>query len=157
MHIDSDSTPNDGMGDDYDTQSTTPVPIIDLSLDKTVNVTTPTVGTNEVFTVAVSNAGPSGATAVVVTDLLPSGYTYVSHSTTTGTYVPGTGVWTIGSIAAAGSASLAITATVNDSGTYFNTAQVTAANQIDSDSTPNDGMGDDYDTQSTTPVPFFPG
>ena len=69
--------PNDtygnGSGNDYDTQSTTPNAVADLSLTKTVDDTTPEAGTNRVVTVTGSNAaGFSSATNVVVNDLLPS-------------------------------------------------------------------------------------
>ena len=71
----------------------------------------------------------------MVTDLLPTGYTYVSD-TGTGAYVPATGLWTIGALAAGATASLDITATVLGSGSYSNSAEVTAATQTDTDSTP---------------------
>ncbi|MDP1906127.1 MAG: SdrD B-like domain-containing protein, partial [Pseudomonadota bacterium] len=47
---------------------------IDLSLTKTASNMAPQVGSNLTFTVSVANAGPSNATGVQVTDLLPSGY-----------------------------------------------------------------------------------
>ena len=53
-----------------------------------------------VFTLTVSNAGPSDATGVAVTDLLPAGYTYVSDDGG-GAYNSGTGVWTLGALAGA--------------------------------------------------------
>src|SRR5690606_9134062 len=80
-----------------------------------------------------------------VTDLLPTGYTYVSHSTGTGTYVPGTGEWTIGNFVNAATASLTITATVNAAGDYTNTASI-GGNETDPDNT------DDTDSVTTDPI-----
>ncbi|MCH7403747.1 DUF11 domain-containing protein, partial [Belliella kenyensis] len=57
-----------------------PCPSADLSINKTVDDLTPNVGSNVVFTLTASNAGPSAATGVVVTDQLPSGYAYVSDN-----------------------------------------------------------------------------
>ena len=70
------------------------------------------VGDNVVFTITVSNNGPSTATGIEISDALPSGYTYVSDNGS-GTYVPGTGLWTIASIGASANEVLNITASVN--------------------------------------------
>jgi VWFA-related protein len=111
----------------------------DLSLTKTVDPPTPDVGSDVVFTITVSNAGPSNATGVVVTDQLPSGFTYVTDSS--GAYNPTTGAWTVGTIATGGSQTLNITATVNDTGNYINRAEVTALNQSDPNTNNNfDGV-----------------
>ena len=105
-----------------------PVPTdADLSLTKTVDNSTPDVDDTVVFTLTVSNLGPATATGVVLTDILPTGFTYVSDSSG-GAYNPVTGLWSPGSIAAGGSLTLNITATVNDSGNYINLAEVTATN-----------------------------
>ena len=130
---------------------------IDLSLTKTVDNSAPAVGTNVVFTVTLTNAaGLSQATGVTVTDLLPSGLTYFSSSATQGTYDSGTSVWTVGSVSAGSSPRLTITATVATAGTKTNYGQVTAANQPDRDSTPNNGVApnvaeDDEAVASVTP------
>jgi len=113
--------------------STTPEPSADIEVTKAVDNATPFVGDNVVFTLTVPNHGPSAATNVTVTDLLPSGYTYVSDNGG-GDYVAGTGVWTIGSLANGASASLDITVTVNASGTYLNTA-LGGADERDPDDT----------------------
>ncbi len=108
-----------------------------------MNNSTPNVGSTIVFTLTVTNNGPSAATGVAVNDLLPAGYTYVSDNGA-GAYVSGTGVWTIGSLANAASASLQVTATVNATGPYANTATVTGN---ESDPVPGNN------TSTNTPVP----
>ena len=105
---DPDSTPGDNSNgdDDDDTVTTTPNAVADLRLDKSVDNTSPNVGDNVVFTITVTNDGPSDATGVTVLDQLPSGYTYVSDDGA-GAYNSGTGVWTIGSLANGATASSA--------------------------------------------------
>jgi len=118
-----------------------------------VDDATQLVGDNVVFTIVVNNDGPSDATGVSVSDLLPNGYSYVSDDGA-GTYVSGMGVWTIGSIANGASATLDITATVLATGDYLNYAQVATSDQFDPDSTPGDDSldQDDDDTAGTIPV-----
>jgi uncharacterized repeat protein (TIGR01451 family)/gliding motility-associated-like protein len=123
------ATPNqpDNNGSNNISSATTiPVPQADLIITKTVDNSSPVRGANVVFTIAVTNNGISNATGVIVTDLLPNGYTYVSNTTSTGSYVSSTGVWTIGNLANAATATMTVTATVNVSGNYTNTASVTA-------------------------------
>jgi uncharacterized repeat protein (TIGR01451 family) len=115
----------------------------DLVMAKSVNNSTPNVGSNVTFTLSVTNNGPAAATGVSVNDLLPNGYTFVSDNGG-GTYNSGTGVWTIGNLANAASASLQITATVKATGSYANTAIVTG-NQPDPNTNNN--------TATSTPIP----
>jgi gliding motility-associated-like protein/uncharacterized repeat protein (TIGR01451 family) len=102
----------------------------DLSVVKTVNNTYPIIGHTVVFTITATNNGPADATGVIVIDILQSGYTYVSSTTTNGTYSPSTGVWTIGSLNNGATDILTITATVNSTGDYVNTAIITG-NELD--------------------------
>ncbi len=95
-----------------------------LSIAKTVSSTTPNVGSNVTFTLTATNNGPSNNTNVSVNDLLPSGYTFVSATPSVGTYNSSTGVWTIGNLNNAASATLSIVATVNATGVYTNTANI---------------------------------
>ena len=153
--VDVDSTPGNGVAaeDDQDSAAVTP-PESDLSLTKSVDDPTPDVGDTVTFTVTVSNAGPDGATGVLVTDALPSGVTHVSDDSG-GAYDPVAGTWTIGALPSGGSTSLAITASVDASGTITNVAQVAAADQDDPDSTPgnNAPAEDDQDTATLTVTP----
>ncbi|WP_170265680.1 IPTL-CTERM sorting domain-containing protein [Thiohalocapsa marina] len=129
-------------------------PQIDLSLTKEVSPTTQTVGEEVTFTLTLSNAvGFSDATGVEVTDLLPSGYTFVSADPSAD-YASASGLWTVGNLAADDSATLTITARVNASGTYENVAEVTAADQSDDDSTPGNSATEpsEDDTASAGPT-----
>lgn len=122
----------------------------DLALVKTVDEPTPGEGDTVAYTVVVTNHGPDTATNVDVTDLLPSGVTYVSDTPTQGSYNSGSGVWTVGSVANAAADTLTITATV-DAGTatstIVNTAAVTFLDQSDPDS------ANDSDDASLTVLP----
>ncbi|MFV8357641.1 beta strand repeat-containing protein, partial [Flavobacterium sp. XS1P32] len=118
------------LGNNTSTSKPIPVPQSNVGITKTVNNATPSVGSDVIFTLTATNAGPSSATGVNVTDVLPAGYTFVSSTTATGTYTSGTGIWSIGSLANGGNATLIITATVNATGSYVNTATI-AANEAD--------------------------
>jgi uncharacterized repeat protein (TIGR01451 family) len=109
--------------------------VADLGIIKTVNDATPQVGTNVTFSITVTNHGPDTATNVVVNDVLPNGLTLVSFPATQGTYVPGSGVWTVGSLANGRVATLTMTALVQTPANRTNTATVTGAQ---TDATPAD-------------------
>ncbi|SNY95439.1 gliding motility-associated C-terminal domain-containing protein [Flagellimonas pacifica] len=144
--FDIDSTPSNGVSaeDDQDEVTITPSALVDLSLTKNVDNTNPIVNTNVVFTLTVFNTGPSNATAIQVTDQLPSGFTYVSDDGG-GNYDDATGIWNVGAMANGGNASLNITATVNPTGNYTNIAEITAQGETDNDSTPNNGVAGEDD------------
>lgn len=122
----------------------TPVPVAsaDLGIVKTASSLTPAVGSNITFTLTATNNGPSAATGVKVVDALPNGYTFVSATTSTGSYTAPN--WNIGNLALSGTATLNIVATVNATGTYLNSATISGA-QTDPVSGNN--------TSSITPVP----
>ncbi|SHH61541.1 conserved repeat domain-containing protein, partial [Flavobacterium granuli] len=147
---DPDSIPNDGLGDDFSTVTTVPTALIDLSLTKSVDNISPSAGSNVVFTVRVSNAGPSTATGVQVRDVLPSGYTIVGATPSSGTYTNATGLWTIATIANGASAVLTVTATVNATGNYTNVAEIVAADQTDVNSTPGNNILTEDDQDQVT-------
>lgn len=130
--------------------------LADLSLVKTVSNSSPTEGTQIIYSITVFNDGPDDVTGVTVSDSLPAGLSYVSDDSG-GSYVPGTGVWTVGSITNGDAAILNITATVDvgqAGNTINNVAEVTAAGLSDPDSTVNNGVPseDDYDSASLTVV-----
>jgi uncharacterized repeat protein (TIGR01451 family) len=91
--------------------------------NKTVDNNIPAVGTNVTVTLVAGNNGPGASTGISVSDMLPTGYTFVSASTTTGSYAAGT--WNGFSLVKGASATLTIVATVNATGDYTNTARIT--------------------------------
>jgi len=99
----------------------------DLSVLKTVDNAHPLVGHNVLFTITVTNNGPADATGVSVTDILQTGYSYISSAVTSGTYSPSTGVWKIDTLKNGATATLILTAKVNAAGNYVNTATVSGS------------------------------
>ncbi|MBI5946227.1 MAG: sortase [Chloroflexi bacterium] len=110
----------------------------DVGVEKSVLPIEAMEGATVVFTIKATNNGPSDATGIVLDDLLPAGLTYVSSTTTQGTYNSTTGVWTIGSLPNTASATMTITATI-DAGTagtsLTNTASRSASSPPDYDPT----------------------
>ena len=78
-----------------------------LTITNTANSTTLNVGNSATFTLNVINNGPDTATNVIITDLLPAGFTIGTPSI--GTYNITTGVWNIPSIASGSSCNLILT------------------------------------------------
>ncbi len=127
----------------------------DLSLNKQVSTTSPTNGATITYTVTVTNSAssPNTASGIEVTDALPLGVNYASHSGP-GSYNSSTGLWQVGSLAPGASATLTIQATVNATAgaVITNAAEITASSESDIDSTPANGANgeDDYRTATFT-------
>jgi LPXTG-site transpeptidase (sortase) family protein len=123
----------------------------DIGLAKTVDNASPIVGTNVTFIITATNHGPSNATGLHVTDLLPAGLTYVSSVASVGSYDPVTGIWNIGALANTAGATLSITATVTSTAAVVNTAAKTA--EVQPDLVP----GNDSASATVTGQPDPPG
>ncbi len=143
-----DQPDNDTSNNSPSVTPTTVVAQADLSIIKSVNTFEAVIGNNVVFTLAVTNNGPSDATGVNVSDLLPSGYTYVSYTTASGTYSNSTGLWNVGAIANGSTATIAITASINSTGNYINVASVNAT-------TADLSSGNNTSTKTVTPIPLL--
>lgn len=124
----------------------------DLSLSKQVSYN-PATNTAS-FTIQVVNSGPGAATNITVTDTVPSGYTYTFGSIAGGDTRNDSGpsgaglMWMINSLSANDSVALTFEATLNASGEYQNQAQITAVDQGDPDSTPNNNIASEDDQDS---------
>ncbi|MBO6574165.1 MAG: DUF11 domain-containing protein [Rhodothermales bacterium] len=126
--------------------------LIDLELTKEVNTSSPKLGDSVTFVITVVNAGPDKATGVEVRDIIPYGLEFEGAWASQGEYKFLHGLWTVGELKAGESASLEITTAVTISNTIENIAQVSAADQDDVDSTPDNGdpNEDDQDNALVT-------
>ncbi len=148
--FDNDSTPGNGIaGEDDQAASAVSVQAADLSLTNLADRTSARVGDNVTYTIVLSNAGPTNATAITVSAAVPTGMTLVSSAPSVGTYVGST--WTVDNLAIGSTATLVLVARVDTNGTKALTAQVTAAGQADPDSTPNNNVVAE-DDQATASV-----
>jgi len=108
--------------------------IADLGVAKIVDDAAPPEGDTVTYTVTVTNAGPSTATVVQLSDSLPAGVTFVAASAGQGTYDSATGDWFVGTLGVGSNATLTLQASVDaaTSGTTItNTASVTYLSQYD--------------------------
>jgi len=134
--------------DDTEPESTTIKIRADLEVLKSVDRPNGAAGDTLVFTVLLNNKGPGNAADILVADLLPSGFTYVSHLASQGSYVPGTGIWNVGAVNNGQSANLKVTATLLAAGNHVNVAAVTQS------SLPDPVPGNNSDTETVTVVPL---
>ena len=147
----SSDTPDSDPSDNDSTASADTSPVADISLEKTLLTDPVVAGSTADFELTVTNAGPSTAVDVVVTDLLPAGLTFVSASSgcvLLGPPAPtGSVSCTAASIAAGADVTFVVTASVDssvaDGEVLVNTAAV-------SSSTPDP---DPSGNESTTDVP----
>ncbi|MFC1713662.1 C10 family peptidase [Candidatus Poribacteria bacterium] len=113
----------------------------DLMMGMSVDNDAPNEGDTITYTVAIANNGPDTATDVVVADQLPSELTYISDIPSQGSYSSGVGEWTVGNLNSGASATLDVTAALDDEGlensviTYA--TSVTKVDQADPNSNNN--------------------
>ena len=119
-----DGDDTDGNDEDDPTE-TLIIDGFELSIEKSVNDTSPGVGDVVTFTITISNDGIQTATNVVVDEVLPSGYVFVSATPTAGTYSDFDGEWTIPQIDPGTIEILELDAEVLGFGDYLNTATIT--------------------------------
>ncbi|MEW4923931.1 gliding motility-associated C-terminal domain-containing protein [Algibacter sp. 2305UL17-15] len=164
-NADGDNDPTTG-GDDDDEDTFNIVPqTADLSIDKTVvDDNGAPVNVNDVltFSIAISNAGTTAATGVSIDDILPIGYSLVAGSidnggvfnagnttiTWDGLNVPLTGTTV--------SYQVTVNAPTGTTDEYKNVAEVTASDQFDPNSEPDNDDGDqsedDEDAEVVVPA-----
>ena len=120
-----------------DSEDTTVNTLADLAVTKTSSDMAPDVNDTVVFTLTLTNNGPSDATGVKVTDILPDSLEWDSDDSG-GDYDHTTGVWDSGALAAGNSVSLHITVKVKEpGGRIVNIASITDSDVPDPDRTNN--------------------
>jgi gliding motility-associated-like protein/uncharacterized repeat protein (TIGR01451 family) len=92
----------------------------DLSIKKEVDFINPTVEDIITFKVEVENPDQARFEDVIISEVLPSGFTYESDTTSLGTYTPSNGIWNIPSLEGVKSATLTLKVKVNTTGDYLN-------------------------------------
>jgi uncharacterized repeat protein (TIGR01451 family) len=99
----------------------------DLALTGSVAPANPSLGGQITYNFTVKNSGPDAASSVIVNDSLPAGLTFVSATTSQGTF-SGTSALTfsLGTIAAGASANITIVVSTTQTGTVNNTGSVSS-------------------------------
>jgi large repetitive protein len=146
-------------------QTTNSVSGTDLSVKKTINTQSPTLGQDVTYTIKVKNDGNIKATGVELTDVLPTGVTLksvnvggVGTTSTTASAGVTTVLWKVGEVGASPSElTMTIVATVTSRGLFFNTAEITKETETDIDSSPNnhDINEDDQDAVCFSVEEYF--
>jgi gliding motility-associated-like protein/uncharacterized repeat protein (TIGR01451 family) len=109
----------------------------DLTIKKEVDFAKPTVDDKVTFTIEVKNSDQTIFTDLNISEVLPSGFTYLSNNPTLGTYNDLNGVWNIPSLGAVESATLKLTVKVNTTGDYLNTVSIIESTPTDADTSNN--------------------
>ena len=81
--------------------------LADLAVTKVADVPNPPHGSNVTYTITIINNGPSDASGIVLGDQLPYNQTFISALPSQGSFDSAT--WTVGGLAAGGSATLLLT------------------------------------------------
>ena len=148
---DTDPNPANNAATDSDTLS----PQADVAITKTDGQTNVNAGSNTVYTIHVSNAGPSNAPAATVADTFPAACvspTWLCGGSSGGTCLPGGGgnINQVVNLPAGGSVTFTATCPINSAatGTLSNTATATAGV-----TDPNAGNNSATDTSTVVAVP----
>lgn len=99
--------------------------VSDLGIVKSVDNPSPDIGETVTFTLKVTNHGPHRAVNIVVTDIVPDGYTDIANIDNDGVLDGNTITWNIAKLENTDSKTLSFKAKVVNEGDYTNTASVT--------------------------------
>ena len=111
--------------------SLTPNYDADVQLSHFLSNPTPVVGGVVSYTVQVSNGGPAAVNATTARWVVGDGLTVTEVTASQGSYSAGSGDWTIGALPVGQTATLSITATVNEAGDFTATASLLSSDRPD--------------------------
>jgi CSLREA domain-containing protein/uncharacterized repeat protein (TIGR01451 family) len=126
-----------------------PTQVADLSLTNVVNDSNPQLNETARFIVSVMNSGPVAATGIEISALLPFELYFQNAQASLGAYDDFDGVWLVDQLLPGQSATLQIDAIVETTDPVSFTAEVIASDQVDTDSTPGNGISSE-DDQATS-------
>ena len=138
-YVDSNSTNN--LSSDVDTLT----PQVDLQVTQTDNKTSVVPGTNNTYTITVTNNGPSTVSSFTMTDVIPAQLLNAVFGTpSSGTYNNITGVWSGLSLGTGNSVTITLggTITPNATGSITNTVSVAAPNGVTDTKLSNNNASD---------------
>lgn len=107
-----------------------PSPSADIQVTNSIAAGPHYNGVNTTLTIQAKNNGPSNATGLSLNGQLPAGFTYVSHTLSTGV-MSADGTWTIGNLAANATATVTIVVKPNTTGSISMTASKATLNEND--------------------------
>ena len=133
------ASPDDNVQSDHDTEMTTIGVMADLQIEKAPATGPVTAGAPVIYTLTVTNHGPSDASGVVVADTIPAALTWVSDTCGAGPPAGSTLTWTVGTVANGAMAACTVTFMVPAvaTGIIVNQASVSG---IEADSVPGNNM-----------------
>ena len=132
------------------TTTTTVSPLADLSIVKTANPSPVHAGAQLIYTLVITNTGPSTATNIIVTDNVPACFSTPEYSTNAGlTWNPWTSSVNIGSLASGLSSTVLLRGTVCTNGASSITNTATVSSDTDD---PNLSNNTSTTTTNITPV-----
>ena len=111
---------------------------VDIEVLKNVFPEEVSIGDEVAFTITITNIGTTTATQINILESLPSGYQYISSSSSIGTFNYTTSVWSVDVLTPNESAALTIIAQVISSNDLLNIAQLQNLNEIDRDDSNNE-------------------
>lgn len=106
---------------------------LDISLTKTVDVNTAEIGEELFFIITATNNGSVSASNILISEVLPNGFSYIDHVTTMGAYDETSGAWNIAALSSGQTAELRIRTLVVEGTDYRNIARLIGVDQTDSD------------------------
>jgi uncharacterized repeat protein (TIGR01451 family) len=122
------------------------IPVFDLTTIKSVSNSTPIIGETFIYTITIQNKGNINATGVLLSDLIPSGLTFVSANTAA--YNPTNGLWTLGNIDAGSTATLNISVSL-DAGANLGSIITNTITSVVSDQSDTSSAGDNLSVDVT--------